>query len=293
MSGAHPIGAMGDAIVVDGVVKRFAGHTVLGGVGFSVRSGETVAVLGRSGTGKSVLLKTIIALLDPDAGSVRVLGRDLHALDERGRLAARHDLGYVFQGAALFDSLSVLENVGFALYQARVPEAEIRARVEERLAMVGLDHAIDQYPSELSGGMQKRVGLARAIINLPKVVLYDEPTTGLDPVTTDVINQIILRLRAKLGVTSLVVTHDIRSAFTIADRIIMLDQGRIVAIGTPEEIQKSDNAWVQNFIIGRATIDPDRADAQLVSRPPRAGGSSFDRPPVRSLRTPPPPPEAP
>ena len=288
MSGAHPIGAGGDAIVVEGVVKRFAGHTVLGGVSFTVRSGETVAVLGRSGTGKSVLLKTIIALLDPDAGSVRVLGRDLHALDERGRLAARHDLGYVFQGAALFDSLSVLENVGFALYQARVPEPEIRARVHERLAMVGLEHAIDQYPSELSGGMQKRVGLARAIINLPRVVLYDEPTTGLDPVTTDVINQIILRLRAKLGVTSLVVTHDIRSAFTIADRIIMLDQGRIVAIGTPEEIQKSDNVWVQNFIIGRATIDPDRADALLISRP-RAGVSAFDRPPVRALRNPSPP----
>ena len=288
MSGAHPIGDAGDAIVVEGVVKRFAERAVLNGVGFSVRSGETVAVLGRSGTGKSVLLKTIIALLDPDAGSVRVLGRDLHALDERGRLAARHDLGYVFQGAALFDSLSVLENVGFALYQARVPEPEIRARVHERLAMVGLEHAIEQYPSELSGGMQKRVGLARAIINLPRVVLYDEPTTGLDPVTTDVINQIILRLRAKLGVTSLVVTHDIRSAFTIADRIIMLDQGRIVAIGTPEEIQKSDNVWVQNFIIGRATIDPDRADALLISRP-RAGVSAFDRPPVRALRNPSPP----
>ena len=169
-----------------------------------------------------------------------------------------------------------------------MPEPEIRARVHERLAMVGLEHAIDQYPSELSGGMQKRVGLARAIINLPRVVLYDEPTTGLDPVTTDVINQIILRLRAKLGVTSLVVTHDIRSAFTIADRIIMLDQGRIVAIGTPEEIQKSDNVWVQNFIIGRATIDPDRADALLISRP-RAGVSAFDRPPVRASRNPPPP----
>ena len=288
MSGAHPIGDAGDAIVVEGVVKRFAERAVLNGVGFSVRSGETVAVLGRSGTGKSVLLKTIIALLDPDAGSVRVLGRDLHALDERGRLAARHDLGYVFQGAALFDSLSVQENVGFALYQARVPEAEIRARVHERLSMVGLEHAIDQYPSELSGGMQKRVGLARAIINLPKVVLYDEPTTGLDPVTTDVINQIILRLRAKLGVTSLVVTHDIRSAFTIADRIIMLDQGRIVAIGTPDEIQKSDNAWVQNFIIGRATVDPDRVEIQLTPRSSRAV-SAFDRPPVRALRTPPPP----
>jgi phospholipid/cholesterol/gamma-HCH transport system ATP-binding protein len=288
MNHATDLGGAGPAIVVDGVVKRFAGRTILGGVSFSVARGETVAVLGRSGTGKSVLLKTIIALLDPDAGSVRVLGHDLHALDEHGRLGARADLGYVFQGAALFDSLSVLENVGFALYQARVPEAEIRSRVHERLAMVGLEHTIDQYPSELSGGMQKRVGLARAIINLPKVVLYDEPTTGLDPVTTDVINQIILRLRAKLGVTSLVVTHDIRSAFTIADRIIMLDQGRIVAMGTPEEIQKSDNVWVQNFIIGRATVDPERSELAPPIRPPRPAATPFDRPPMRALRPPPP-----
>ncbi|MBA3847062.1 MAG: ABC transporter ATP-binding protein [Planctomycetes bacterium] len=255
-------------ITVDNLVKRFAGRAVLAGVSLRVEPGETVAVLGRSGTGKSVLLKSIIGLMDPDEGRVTILDRDLHAMSEAERLHARKDIGYVFQGAALFDSLTVQENVGFALYQLRVPEEEIREKVRERLRMVGLEHAIDQYPSELSGGMQKRVGLARAIINLPKVVLYDEPTTGLDPVTTDVINQIILRLRAKLGVTSVVVTHDVKSAFTISDRIIMLDQGRIVAEGTPEQIQASDNTWVQHFIHGRA-LESERVDTKLLPVVPR------------------------
>ncbi len=242
------------AIVVRDLAKRFDDLVVLDGINFEVAKGETLAVLGRSGTGKSVLLKTIIALMDPDRGQVTVLGRDLHALDEAGRLAARRTMGYVFQGAALFDSLTVLENVGFPLLQKRRPEAEIRAKVTERLEMVGLADAIDKLPSELSGGMQKRAGLARAIIEEPEIILYDEPTTGLDPLTTDVINQIILRLRQRRQVTSVVVTHDIRSAFTIADRIIMLDHGRIVAAGTPAEIQSSDNAWVQRFI-GRAPLD--------------------------------------
>jgi phospholipid/cholesterol/gamma-HCH transport system ATP-binding protein len=236
------------AIVVDGLVKSFDGHVVLDGVSFTIARGETVSILGRSGTGKSVLLKTIIALLDPDSGSVRVLGKDLHQLHEAARLEARRELGYVFQGAALFDSLSVLENVGFSLYQRRLPEEEIRRTVLDRLHAVGLSDAVDKYPSELSGGMQKRVGVARAIIGAPAIILYDEPTTGLDPLTTDVINRIILKLRTRSGVTSLVVTHDIRSAMAISDRLIMLDQGRIVAMGTPAEIQASDNAWVQSFI---------------------------------------------
>jgi phospholipid/cholesterol/gamma-HCH transport system ATP-binding protein len=239
-------------IIVDQVHKAFSGYRVLNGVSLTVNAGETVAILGRSGTGKSVLLKTIIALLDPDRGSARVFGKDLHALDEHARLKARAGIGYVFQGAALFDSLTVMENVGFTLYQRRRPEEEIRSEVIKCLEMVGLGDAIDKIPSELSGGMQKRVGLARAIIGEPKLILYDEPTTGLDPLTTDVINRIILRLRRKLGVTSLVVTHDIRSAFTIADRIIMLEQGVIVAEGTPDEIQASDNAWVQSFIHGHS-----------------------------------------
>lgn len=239
-------------VVVDQVHKAFSGHRVLSGVSLTVNAGETVAILGRSGTGKSVLLKTIIALLDPDRGSVQVFGKNLHALDEHGRLKARAGIGYVFQGAALFDSLTVLENVGFAMYQQRRPEEEIRTEVMKRLEMVGLADAVDKVPSELSGGMQKRVGLARAIIGEPKLILYDEPTTGLDPLTTDVINRIILRLRRKLGVTSIVVTHDVKSAFTIADRIVMLEQGVIVAEGSPDDIQASDNLWVRNFISGHS-----------------------------------------
>jgi phospholipid/cholesterol/gamma-HCH transport system ATP-binding protein len=240
-------------VVVNNVHKAFSGLRVLNGISLSVSPGETLVILGRSGTGKSVLLKTIIALLDPDKGHVTVFGKDLHRLSERERLAARAGIGYVFQGAALFDSLTVLENVGFAMYQQRRPMNEIREEVLKRLTMVGLEDAIDKVPSELSGGMQKRVGLARAIIGEPKLILYDEPTTGLDPLTTDVINRIILRLRRKLGVTSVVVTHDIKSAYTIADRIIMLDQGLIVAEGTPDDIQNSNNVWVQNFITGRST----------------------------------------
>jgi phospholipid/cholesterol/gamma-HCH transport system ATP-binding protein len=194
-----------------------------------------------------------------------VFGRNLHELDEHGRLGARAGIGYVFQGAALFDSLTVMENVGFTLLQQRRPEDDIRREVVKRLEMVGLADAIDKVPSELSGGMQKRVGLARAIIGEPKLILYDEPTTGLDPLTTDVINRIILRLRRKLGVTSIVVTHDIKSAFTIADRIIMLDQGVIVAEGTPDEIQANDNRWVQNFISGHSgpDLDPSGSRASI------------------------------
>jgi len=240
--------AKSPAIEVKNVVKRFGDHVVLNGVSFHVNQGETVSILGRSGTGKSVMLKTIIALMDPDDGQVLVHGRDLHILDEQARLAARKDLGYVFQGAALFDSLNVMENVGFSLYQQRRPEAEIRRIVLDRLEAVGLAEAIDKFPAELSGGMQKRVGLARAIVGEPRIILYDEPTTGLDPLTTDVINRIILDLRRRLKVTSLVVTHDIRSALAISDRLVMLDQGKVVIIGTPDEVAASPNPWVQRFL---------------------------------------------
>jgi phospholipid/cholesterol/gamma-HCH transport system ATP-binding protein len=246
MSDAEPVIACND------VHKSFGSLHVLRGVSLSVTRGETVVVLGRSGTGKSVLLKSIIGLLDPDRGRIEVAGRSFADMPERQRLRYRSELGYVFQGAALFDSLTVLENVGFALNQKKMPVAEIRERVATRLDMVGLKHAIDEFPSELSGGMQKRVGLARALVEEPSIILYDEPTSGLDPLTTDVINQIILRLRNRLSVTSVVVTHDIKSAFTIADRIIMLDQGRIVAQGTPAEIEHCDNKWVQHFIAGQA-----------------------------------------
>jgi phospholipid/cholesterol/gamma-HCH transport system ATP-binding protein len=272
------------AIVVDRVVKSFGDNRVLDGVSLKVMPGETLAILGRSGTGKSVLLKTMIALLDPDRGEVHVFGSNLHALSEHARLKARKGIGYVFQGAALFDSLTVLENVGFPLYQRHLPVDEIRRQVLDRLTMVGLEEVIDKVPSELSGGMQKRVGLARAIIGEPRLILYDEPTTGLDPLTTDVINRIILRLRRKLGVTSVVVTHDMRTAFTVADRIIMLDQGRIVAEGSPDQIGRSDNSWVQQFITGHISdTDPNvsrsgiSAVLQAAGKPKPAASSEAEQ----------------
>ncbi|TVR11254.1 MAG: ABC transporter ATP-binding protein [Planctomycetota bacterium] len=239
-------------ISVEGVSKSFGALHVLKNVSLDIYRGQTVCILGRSGTGKSVLLKCIIGLLDPDQGTVTVLGKRFATMTEAQRLQHRRQLGYVFQGAALFDSLTVGENVGFSLYQDRVSDDTIRQRVTKRLEMVGLGHAIDKYPRELSGGMQKRVGLARALVQEPAIILYDEPTSGLDPLTTDIINQLVLRLRSQLQVTSLVVTHDIRSAFTIADHIIILDQGRILAQGSPEEIQNSDLPWVQHFVSGRA-----------------------------------------
>lgn len=248
-------------IEVRAISKRFGRTAVLNEISYSVYRGETLVILGRSGSGKSVTLKTMIGLLEPDAGRVDILGQNIHQLNENQRLAFRKKIGYVFQGAALFDSLTVLENVGFSLYEeGELNDIEIRKQVEDRLRMVGLAHTIDAYPGELSGGMQKRIGLARALIKLPELIFYDEPTSGLDPLTTDVINQIILRLRNKLHVTSVVVTHDMRSAFTIADRIIMLDQGRIVFEGTPQEIQLSPNPWVQHFIAGNA-LDSERIDS--------------------------------
>jgi phospholipid/cholesterol/gamma-HCH transport system ATP-binding protein len=236
------------AIEVRGLVKRFGAQSVLSGIDLDVYRGETICVLGRSGTGKSVLLKSIIALMDPDEGSVKVLGHCLHDLSERDRLLARRDLGYVFQGAALFDSLSVRENVGFPLAQQRLPNDLILGRVEEALQAVGLAAAMEKMPSELSGGMQKRVGLARAIVTRPQIILYDEPTTGLDPLTTDTINEIILRLQATLSVTSVVVTHDTRAALEVGDRLIFLDQGHIVAQGTPEEMMSSQDPFVRRFL---------------------------------------------
>ena len=247
-----PFTELEPVISVKNIYKSFGDSHVLKNVSFHVGHGETVAILGRSGTGKSVTLKSIIGLLDPNAGRIEVLGKCFAEMKEAERLQHRRNMGYVFQGAALFDSLTVCENVGFTLHQARVSAAEIRQKVMKCLEMVGLGHAIDRYPSELSGGMQKRVGLARCLIEEPAIILYDEPTSGLDPLTTDVINQIILRLRNQLKVSSVVVTHDVRSAFTIADRIIILDKGQILAQGTPSEIEQSELPWVQHFITSRA-----------------------------------------
>ena len=230
--------------------KSFDGKAVLSGFSLRVNEGETMVILGFSGTGKSVALKHVVGLLHPDAGDVWVDGQAVSTLDRRGLTAVRRGIGYVFQFAALFDSMSVAENVALGL-RRRLPPEEIAERVREALALVDLTGMEDRYPAELSGGQRKRVGIARAIALRPKHILYDEPTTGLDPVTSAVIDRLMVRTREHLGVTGLVVTHDLRSAYTVGDRIAMLYQGRIRQVGTVAEIQQTDDPVVRQFIEGR------------------------------------------
>ena len=233
--------------------KAFRQHQVLRGVDLEVAEGESVVVIGGSGSGKSVLMKHIIGILRPDRGRVYVAGEEISQMGEQELNRVRKKFGMLFQAAALFDSLSVWENVGFGLLQhTRLSEAEIREVVAEKLAMVGLYDVEDLRPSELSGGMQKRVGLARAIAMEPEILLYDEPTTGLDPINADMINDLIVRMRERLHVTSVTITHDMKSAYKIADRIAMLYRGRILEVGTPEEIQNTTNPYVRQFITGSA-----------------------------------------
>jgi phospholipid/cholesterol/gamma-HCH transport system ATP-binding protein len=234
-----------------GLHKRFGEHRVLEGVGLDLPAGESIAIIGRSGGGKSVLLKLLIGLLAPDAGEVWIDGDQIGAMNERALLAVRRKFGMLFQGAALFDSLTVAENVGFLLRRERAgSEAEIRSRVAEALAMVELAGVENKMPAALSGGMRKRVGLARAIIHRPEIVLYDEPTTGLDPVVADSIDQLILKVCQQLRVTTVVVTHDMRSARRIGQRILLLHEGRIHAEGPPEAIFNSADPVVRRFVDG-------------------------------------------
>ena len=237
------------------VRKSFGARVVLDGVTLEVGEGETVAIIGFSGSGKSVLLKTIVGLLKPDSGAVFVDGQDVGALRREELYALRRQVGYVFQFAALFDSMTVEENVAMGL--RRVPgmtEAQIRERVEESLRLVELEGYGARLPGQLSGGQRKRVGLARAIATRPRYVLYDEPTTGLDPVTTAVIDRLILKLDRELGVTSLVVTHNMESALRIADRIAFLHDGRVRFTGTPDEVRSSEDPIVRAFIEGRPEL---------------------------------------
>lgn len=236
----------------EGLSKRFGTQRVLDGVDLDVARGETLVIIGRSGCGKSVLLKHLIGLLRPDAGRILVDGRDIVPLDEEAMTGVRARFGMVFQGSALFDSLSVEENVGFALRRQGRPDDEIRDIVEGRLADVGLPGAGAKKPAELSGGMRKRVGLARALAMNPEAILYDEPTTGLDPVMSDAISDLIVETRERLGVTSIVVTHDMTSAYKVGHRIAMLYEGHIRAAGTPDEIRASTDPVVAQFIAGRA-----------------------------------------
>ncbi|MCX8038789.1 MAG: ABC transporter ATP-binding protein [Candidatus Sumerlaeia bacterium] len=238
-------------IQIRGLKKRFGPKVVLDGVDLEIERGETRVVIGRSGEGKSVLLKHIIGLLEPDAGSVEVDGIRLDWRKKASLASVRSIVGMLFQGAALFDSLNVRDNVAFALIEhGKLSADEIDRVVERMLELVNLPGIQHLSPAELSGGMKKRVGLARALASNPKVMLYDEPTTGLDPINADVINKLIRDMQRKLGMTSIVVTHDMTSAFEVGDRISMLHQGRIIETGTPEEIRSSSNPIVRQFVLG-------------------------------------------
>jgi phospholipid/cholesterol/gamma-HCH transport system ATP-binding protein len=238
-------------IQFDNLHKAFGGKTVLAGLTLDVRDGETMVVIGYSGSGKSVALKHVVGLLQPDAGDVVVDQRAVSRLERSALTALRREIGYVFQFAALFDSMTVADNVALGLRQRSLDDEEIDVRVGEALALVDLTGIGDRYPAELSGGMRKRVGIARAIALRPRYILYDEPTTGLDPVTSAVIDQLVVRTRKHLGVTGIVVTHDMRSAYTVGDRIAMLYEGRIRQVGTVEEVQATDDPVVRQFIEGR------------------------------------------
>jgi len=236
--------------------KRFDGQPVLDGISFRIENGESVTIIGRSGCGKSVLLKHLIGLLKPDAGDVLIDGENIVPMDERQLLNVRRKFGMVFQGAALFDSMTVEENVAFALRRnTRLPEAEIARRVARALAVVNLSGTENKNPAELSGGMRKRVGLARAIIYEPQIVLYDEPTTGLDPIVADSIDKLIMRVHARLKVTTVVVTHDMRTARRVSQRVLMIHDNKIYASGTPDEFFASQDPVVRQFIDGVADAE--------------------------------------
>ena len=231
--------------------KSFGLQRVLDGVNLRIEKGESVVVIGRSGGGKSILLKHIIGLMMPEAGEVLIEGQKIRGMNERELLGVRSKFGMLFQGAALFDSMSVAENVGFAFRHRRgMSQEQIAEKISVALTMVDLPGTENKKPSELSGGMKKRVGLARAIVYQPEIVLYDEPTTGLDPIAADSIDQLIVRVRDRLNVTTVAVTHDMRSAKQIGHRILMLHEGKIHAAGTPDEIFNSTDPIVQRFING-------------------------------------------
>jgi phospholipid/cholesterol/gamma-HCH transport system ATP-binding protein len=240
-------------IEIINLTKSFGDKKVLDNTNLVIESGEVIVIIGRSGCGKSVLLKHIIGLIKPDMGQVFIEGNDMARLEESDVDKLRLSFGMLFQGAALFDSMTVGENVGFTLREhTDMPEAEVQKKVAASLELVGLRGIEGLMPAELSGGMKKRVGLARAICNDPKIILYDEPTTGLDPIMADAINDLILDLNNKLKMTSVVVTHDMVSAFKIADRIAMLYKGKIVSVGTSDDIKNTKDPVVKQFITGAA-----------------------------------------
>jgi phospholipid/cholesterol/gamma-HCH transport system ATP-binding protein len=240
-------------IELRGVSKRFGSLTVLDGIDLALRRGQTTVIIGESGTGKSVLLKHLVVLMQPDSGEVYFHGRRVDNLKEEQLVPVRKRFGLLFQMGALFDSMTVGENVAFPLAQhTQLSPQQLEDTVAQKLRMVGLDGLQNRKPGEVSGGQKKRVALARAIALNPEVVLYDEPTTGLDPVRSDVINEMILKLKRELHVTGVVVTHDMTSAYKVADRIVMLDKGKIIADGTAEYYKKTDDPRVRRFVDGHA-----------------------------------------
>ena len=243
------------SIVLKDVHRAFGPNQVLRGLDLEVLDGETLSIIGFSGAGKSVILKHMVGLIQPDSGDVFVDGQIVSELELEELNEVRRDIGYVFQFAALFDSMNIADNVAMGLRRiSGMYDEEIMARVRECLALVDLEGIEERYPSELSGGMVKRAGLARAIATKPTYLLYDEPTTGLDPVTVTVIDRLIVRMKEELGVTGVVVTHDIDSAYRISDRIAMLHEGRIRTCGTVDEIKGSDDLLLRSFIEGRPEL---------------------------------------
>lgn len=236
------------------VKKHFGGKKVLNGVDLDIYPGESLVIIGGSGTGKSVTLKCILGLLNPDSGHIEIDGQRLDSLSTKEKEALRAQIGMLFQSGALFDSLNVWENVSFSLIQNnKVKKEEARKIAVEKLAAVGLNEGVaDVYPADLSGGMRKRVGLARAIATNPAVIFFDEPTTGLDPIMSDVINDLIVSTVKKLGATALTITHDMNSARKIADRIAMLYEGKIIWVGTVKELDKTTNPYIRQFVAGSA-----------------------------------------
>ena len=240
-------------IEVRGLVKSIGEQEVLRGIDLAVAKGETLVIIGRSGGGKTVLLKHLIGLIQPDAGEIRVDGENIIGLSERHLAAIRRKVGILFQGGALFDSMTVEENIAFPLHEAGERDPKVIAqRVREMLEVIELEGQEEKMPVNLSGGMKKRVGLARSIIQRPSCVLYDEPTAGLDPVVSDSINRLIRRLQTRFGVTSIVVTHDMKSAVHIGDHIAYLHEGRIYFYGTPQELDASPDPLIQDFLLGRS-----------------------------------------
>jgi phospholipid/cholesterol/gamma-HCH transport system ATP-binding protein len=251
-------------IEVHNVHKSFGDNHVLRGTNLNIRHGESMVVIGGSGTGKSVLIKCIIGILKPEQGKIFVAGKEIGSLKEKTLYELRKKFGMLFQAGALFDSMKVWENVGFGLLQhTDLSEKEVKKHAIEKLNLLGLYNIEDLMPSELSGGMRKRVSLARAIAIEPEILLYDEPTTGLDPIRADSINELIVEMRERIKVTSIAITHDMVSAYKIGDRIAMLYQGKIVEVGTPDEIKNSQNEIVQQFIQGKAEGPITQAEAQI------------------------------